>query len=521
MAKTGSQKLAEALGKVSAFAVNNIVMSKNISPTHRTLLVKEGYLKLIVKGWYLFDADVTTMKAGESALWFESVWGFIGQYLNESYGDDYWLSAEGSLDLHTANNSLPNQLVVFTESGKQRLTPLPNGMSVLVLPTKSVPFDITEYQGVRTIPLELALALSQPSTYRQNPISIQIGLKQADESVLTNALVKTSNVASASRIIGAMTALGMRANARKLQITMEGVGFSGVKSENPFDVQPTKIGGIKGECSAATRIRLLWEHQREAVLGVFSAQAPTTGFFTTDLTVVLENMESLYTSDAYHSLSIEGYKVTAELINKVSNGDWNPETMEQDRRQKDALAAKGYHDAFQEVKNLLSDAHREGLDGLELDYLIDVAFTVIYTALFKPCVNAGIVDATDLAGYRKGAIMIRHSMHVPPRSESLMDCMQALKDLIVAEESFAVKAVLGHWLLGFIHPFPDGNGRTSRFIMNLLLMLGGYNWTVVLVERRDEYLAALEKASVGGDVTQFACFIQELMIEQAATPPQA
>ena len=106
--------------------------------------------------------------------------------------------------------------------------------------------------------------------------------------------------------------------------------------------------------------------------------------------------------------------------------------------------------------------------GVQFYYLIEVGITEIYTALFAPCVNAGIVKAQDLAGYRNGSIMIRGSQHVPPPSESLLDCMKVLTELIVKEPNFAIKAVLGHFFLGYIHPFPDGNGRTSRFIMNFL-----------------------------------------------------
>jgi Fic family protein len=62
--------------------------------------------------------------------------------------------------------------------------------------------------------------------------------------------------------------------------------------------------------------------------------------------------------------------------------------------------------------------------------------------------------------------------------------------------SAAVRAVLGHFVFVFIHPDSDGNGRIGRFLMNLMLASGGYNWAVIRVERRKEYMTALEKASV-------------------------
>jgi Fic family protein len=85
--------------------------------------------------------------------------------------------------------------------------------------------------------------------------------------------------------------------------------------------------------------------------------------------------------------------------------------------------------------------------------------------------------------------------------------MPALLDLIDSEEEASVRAVLGHWMFGYIHPYPDGNGRIARFLMNLLLAGGGYPWTVIRVEDREEYLATLETASVDSDIRPFATFL--------------
>jgi Fic family protein len=87
--------------------------------------------------------------------------------------------------------------------------------------------------------------------------------------------------------------------------------------------------------------------------------------------------------------------------------------------------------------------------------------------------------------------------------------MPALFDLIEAEPEPSVRAVLGHWLFGYIHPYSDGNGRMARFLMNVLLASGGYPWTVVCVEDRATYLNALDRASIDVDASPFAKFIAE------------
>jgi hypothetical protein len=60
---------------------------------------------------------------------------------------------------------------------------------------------------------------------------------------------------------------------------------------------------------------------------------------------------------------------------------------------------------------------------------------------------------------------------------------------------------------------------TGRFLMNLMLASGGYPWTIVPLERRADDMAALEQASVGGDIKPFAGFLAALVRERQANDP--
>ena len=122
---------------------------------------------------------------------------------------------------------------------------------------------------------------------------------------------------------------------------------------------------------------------------------------------------------------------------------------------------------------------------------------------------AGIIPAAALAGYRSDAVYLRTSRYVPPRWEAVRDAMPELFDLLENETHPGVRAVLGHWLFGYIHPYPDGNGRMARFMMNAMLASGGYPWTVIRVEDRDAYLSALDRASVDMDIAPFTTFVAE------------
>ena len=81
--------------------------------------------------------------------------------------------------------------------------------------------------------------------------------------------------------------------------------------------------------------------------------------------------------------------------------------------------------------------------------------------------------------------------------------MFALLDTLESEPEAIVRAVMGHWLFGFIHPYMDGNGRMTRFLMNLMMASGGYPWTIVRTARKKPYLDALEVASAEQNIIPF------------------
>jgi len=102
-------------------------------------------------------------------------------------------------------------------------------------------------------------------------------------------------------------------------------------------------------------------------------------------------------------------------------------------------------------------------------------------------------------------------MHVPMRSEAVIDAMPVFFDMLAQEPEPPVRVVLGHFVFVYIHPYRDGNGRMGRFLMNVMLAAGGYPWTVVPLQRRDVYMAALERASVEQNIVPFTDFLARLV----------
>ncbi|MFI3314725.1 MAG: Fic family protein, partial [Rikenellaceae bacterium] len=201
-----------------------------------------------------------------------------------------------------------------------------------------------------------------------------------------------------------------------------------------------------------------------------------------------------------------GYRVTESLIERVKSGNWQADNDDA----KSALAARGYYQAFQLVKKSVEQNLGSGQCGA----MIRKDMQQWHAEMFMPCVEAGIVKPSDIVGYRSHQVYIRNSMHIPLGPDALRDAMETLYTLLEQESSAEVRAILGHFIFTYIHPFMDGNGRIGRFIMNTMFVTGGYDWLIIPVERRDEYMAALEKASVEGDILPFVEFVRSVNYER-------
>lgn len=323
-----------------------------------------------------------------------------------------------------------------------------------------------------------------------------------DASDLLSVLLSGNHSIVAGRLAGAFRNIGRDLIADNLLKGMQTADLK-VHETDPFEDQMEISLGRREVSPYANRIRLMWAQMRETVIQHF----PLSDSQDINIDAYIAEVDDKYVTDAYHSLSIEGYKVTPELIDLVRSGDWQAEASEENRQHLDAMAARGYWDAFQQVKKSLLAV----LKGENPGEVLEQSYSDWYLALFGPSVAAGIVSQTDLAGYRSGPVYIRQSKHTPPNREAVRDMMPAFFDLLAEEDNPAARVVLGHFIFVYIHPYFDGNGRMGRFIMNLMMAAGGYSWAVLPVERRNEYMQALEAASIQQDIKPFAEFLASLL----------
>lgn len=120
----------------------------------------------------------------------------------------------------------------------------------------------------------------------------------------------------------------------------------------------------------------------------------------------------------------------------------------------------------------------------------------------------GYVDPVEGGRLRTNQVFVGH--HIPPHPQDLQRHMQELVQWLNSEEALQLHpveyAALAHYKLVYVHPFVDGNGRTSRLLMNLVLMQARYPPITIRKEQRAEYYAALDTANEG-DVRPFIRFI--------------
>lgn len=306
----------------------------------------------------------------------------------------------------------------------------------------------------------------------------------------------------AGRLAGAFRNIDKDKIADQIVDTFKQADYD-IREEDPFKSKLKLNLSPRGRSPYTSRIRLTWTEMREDVMATF----PKAPGLPQDHEAYLKDVEDKYLTDAYHSLSIERYRVTPELIAKVSSGKWNSKENEDDRKQRDAMATRGYFLTFQSVKATIKAI----LNGKNAGSQVDMDHAKWYRELFDPSVAVGILKPSDLAGYRSHQVYIGNSKHVPLNVDAMRDAMPVLFELLEEETEASVRAVLGHFIFVFIHPYMDGNGRMGRFLMNAMLASGGYPWTVIPVEKRDEYMQALEQASVGNNILPFARFVGDLV----------
>lgn len=200
-------------------------------------------------------------------------------------------------------------------------------------------------------------------------------------------------------------------------------------------------------------------------------------------------MEETYYHHIYHTVAIEGSTLTLSEIRHIIETRYAvPGKSLQEQNE-----AIGVDAAMKYINTTLLS--RSG--AITVSDILEIHRRVL-----------GYVDPVEGGRLRTNQVFVGH--HIPPHPQDLQKHMQELVQWLNSEEALQLHpveyAALAHYKLVYVHPFVDGNGRTSRLLMNLVLMQARYPPITIRKEQRAEYYAALNTANEG-DVRPFIRFI--------------
>lgn len=205
--------------------------------------------------------------------------------------------------------------------------------------------------------------------------------------------------------------------------------------------------------------------------------------------VLPNSVEAVRVELTYHSNALEGSTLTLRDTHLVVEGR-EPNT---GKLLREIYEARNHDRALRLVEHWATTRPAEPLTEADLlavhrDVLADI-------------------DRDGAGQFRTGRVFIAGSRFVPPGRHRFPELLTALLALANRPGVHpALQAAELHYNFVAVHPFGDGNGRTPRLLMNLHLLRHGFPHAIVPVERRAEYLAALDEANAGR-CEPFAAFV--------------
>lgn len=205
---------------------------------------------------------------------------------------------------------------------------------------------------------------------------------------------------------------------------------------------------------------------------------------------ILENLSQWFEVElTYSSNAIEGNtlsrKETALVIEKGLTVGGKP--------LKDHIEATNHKEALIAMKNII--------DQKEIT-LSDILF--LHQLILKG------IDDVHAGKIRTVPVRISGSPVILPNHQKVHHLLdQLIHDINKTEKHPVLLAADAHYKFVSIHPFVDGNGRTGRLLMNLILMKHGYPPAIITPKERLAYIQALEQGQLGGTLTDYYTLIEK------------
>lgn len=222
--------------------------------------------------------------------------------------------------------------------------------------------------------------------------------------------------------------------------------------------------------------------------GVDTLKAKLDKYRPLPAAIVKNLREQLVLQWTYHSNAIEGNTLTLQETKVVLEGI--------------TIGGKSLREHFEAIN------HRDAIVYVEAmiankEPFSEYSIKALHQLILKN------VDEDNAGRYRDINVVISGAQHIPPSSLKVSEQMTQLindynDDIKLKAPLHAIeRAAKVHINFVKIHPFVDGNGRTSRLLMNLELMKSGFPAVIVPIENRLAYYEALDAAHCDGDNTLF------------------
>jgi len=325
--------------------------------------------------------------------------------------------------------------------------------------------------------------LSDYKNYKNELISF-IRDSDRDEEYILNYFKKQRSDVLLARLIGALRALGDFTIRLELEELYKIYKVT-VPVKNPFEDYLLQLSLERPAYINRFEISLL-----KAIKYLQAIKKPVK--LKKKLTA--KDIDGVSVEDTYHSLTIEGYTVTQSLIRFLETHE---PSHKYEATLKDQLAAKGFMNALDYIKKLSTTKFT----------ISETLARKLFEELWKPSLNAKVIDV-ERDVYRKHLVSIKGSMYVPPNYEKIPFLLNELFKYSRELNDGFLLGIFLHYFYVSIHPHSDGNGRISRFLMNIAFINDSYNWLTIKSERRNDYFKALERSQLEDDISYFTEFIE-------------
>ncbi|MHB8793188.1 MAG: Fic family protein [Thermoleophilia bacterium] len=487
---------------------NYVVSEKEMDRRQREYLRKNGYLFPVARGFSVVKRREDDGDEVFPLLYWQTVERILSPY-------NWCLRSTTALQILNGDQTPQKQLLVRTKEKTNKKILLPVSFSI------SLQFDAgfderlikkMDVSGRRILVDVPERVLVDVSRLKSKDILSFVAGTKFDTRLLDAIYAKKPKPVVFKRLIE----LALKSNRSDLAVKLQKT----IEYHTNYQVLTKTLRGNSMEPTGPAVISPPWVIRQKEQAKEFEAtltrhlQPNIAQIKKQPLALLLEQARKHKKYDTYHSTSLEGYKITPEEVDALLSGK-PPEGIKEEgteylEKLKNQMAIIGYSEAFDFILKKVGSDFRKS-------HITEELIKDTYYNLFKPSVDAGIVDYYDLTSYRNMPVYIRGTRYAPPSYEKLPELMASYEKLVNEIKNPVTRAILAHYFFVTIHPYLDGNGRTGRLLMNYCLLSSGYSWVTIRTEQRVKYFDALTKAQMDDDILPFGKFIVE-MLKEASKP---